>query len=120
MKYRRILSATLFAAASFMSLQAASPVEDQHSALVDDHKIIFFGKGHDPEADSIRNLIENYYYDQFRSFHDPHAPYFLFMSRDTQLAMGIGGVVRMRGYFDWGGTTNIPALLALLYPHSAR
>ena len=75
---------------------ATSPVEERHDALVNDHKIVFFGGGQDPETDSIRNLIENFYYDQFRSFQDPEAPYFLFMSRDSQLAMGIGGLVRMR------------------------
>ncbi len=94
----------------------AGPVEEQHENLVNDHKIIFYGKGEDPQADSIRNLIENFYYDQFRSFQDPQAPYFLFMSRDTQLAMGIGGLVRMRGYFDWGGTTGIPGFSPYFIP----
>ena len=58
-------------------------------------------------VDSVRRLISSFYYDQFRHFSDPAAPYFLFMSKDAQLAMGIGGCVRMRGYFDWGGA--IPA-----------
>lgn len=38
---------------------ATSPVEERHDALVNDHKIVFFGGGQDPETDSIRNLIEN-------------------------------------------------------------
>lgn len=95
---------------------ATSPVEEQHDALVNDHKIVFFGEGETPHSDSIRNLIENYYYDQFRSFQDPQAPYFLFMSRDAQLAMGIGGLVRMRGYFDWDGTTGIPGFSPYFIP----
>ena len=95
---------------------ATSPVEERHDALVNDHKIVFFGGGQDPETDSIRNLIENFYYDQFRSFQDPEAPYFLFMSRDSQLAMGIGGLVRMRGYFDWGGTTGTPGFSPYFIP----
>lgn len=57
--------------------------------------------------DSVKALIERFYYDQFHHIQDPDAPYFLFMSKDAQLAMGIGGCVRMRGYFDWGGA--IPA-----------
>lgn len=93
-----------------------SPVEQQHKDLVDDHKIVFFGKGQTPQSDSIRNLVENFYYDQFRSFQDPQAPYFLFMSRDNSLAMGIGGLVRMRGYFDWGGTPGIPAFSPYFIP----
>lgn len=67
------------------------------------HKLIFFGKGEDPSQDSVSMLIQKFYEDQFRHFQDPLAPYFLFMSKDSQLAMGIGGCVRMRAYFDWGG-----------------
>jgi len=81
-----------------------------------DHKIVFFGNGEDPAADSIRNVVENFYYDQFRSFQDPAAPYFLFMSRDTNLAMGIGGLVRMRGYFDWAGSVNVAAFSPYFIP----
>ncbi|MDE6826334.1 MAG: hypothetical protein K2J18_06150, partial [Paramuribaculum sp.] len=60
-----------------------------------------------PSQDSIKNILDRFYYDQFRSFQDPEAPYFLFMSRDAKLTMGIGGCVRMRGWYDWGGA--IPA-----------
>ena len=58
-------------------------------------------------TDSVRRKVEAFYYDQFRHFSDPASPYFLFMSRDATLAMGIGGAVRMRAYYDWGGA--IPA-----------
>lgn len=57
--------------------------------------------------DSIQRIVDMFYYDQFRHFQDPAAPYFLFMSKDASLAMGIGGCVRMRGYYDWDGA--IPA-----------
>lgn len=60
--------------------------------------------------------MEHFYYDQFRNFQDPAAPYFLFMSRDANLAMGIGGMVRMRGYFDWGGSVNQPAFSPYFIP----
>ena len=95
---------------------AVSPVEEQRESLLNDHKIVFYGKGEEPHTDSIRHLMDKFYYDQFRSFQDPQAPYFLFMSRDTQLAMGIGGLVRMRGYFDWGGTTGIPGFSPYFIP----
>lgn len=36
----------------------------------------------------------------------------MFMSKDSRLAMGMGGTVRMRSYFDWGG--------AIAQPHSLR
>ena len=44
-----------------------------------------------------------FYYDQFRHFQDPRAPYFMLMSKTRKYAMGIGGVVRMRGWYDWNG-----------------
>lgn len=56
-----------------------------------------------PEQDSIRNLVQAFYYDQFRHSQDPEAPTFLFMSKSANMLMGIGGVVRMRGWYDWGG-----------------
>jgi hypothetical protein len=55
------------------------------------------------DIDSIRQVVSMFYYDQFRHFQDPDAPYFLFMSKDNNLAMGVGGGVRMRAYYDWDG-----------------
>ncbi len=112
----RFTALLAFIAMGAVQAFATSPAEEQHDSLVADHKIIFFGPGQDPGSDSIRNLVENFYYDQFRSFQDPQAPYFLFMSRDAKLAMGIGGVVRMRGYYDWGGTTGIPSFSPFFIP----
>lgn len=53
------------------------------------------------------SLVEGFYYDQFRNFQDPRVPYFMFMSKNADLAMGIGGVVRMRGWYDWGGSVPV-------------
>lgn len=83
-----------------------------HDSILNSHKVLIIESGTNSSYgqkynDSIRVLIDKFYYDQFRHFQDPEAPYFLFLSRDTTLAMGIGGAVRMRGYFDWGGA--IPA-----------
>ncbi|MDE6576971.1 MAG: porin [Muribaculaceae bacterium] len=54
--------------------------------------------------DSLSKMLNRFYYDQFRHFQDPRAPYFMFMSRNGNLALGVGGVIRMRGYFDWNGS----------------
>lgn len=51
--------------------------------------------------DSAYKLIDRFYADQFRNFQDPNAPYFMFMSKNGDLAMGVGGLVRIRGWFDW-------------------
>lgn len=68
------------------------------------------------EIDSMRRVISMFYADQFRHFQDPEAPYFMFMSKDAQLAMGIGGLVRMRGYYDWGGAMPGPGFAPYLIP----
>ncbi len=95
-----------------MKLRNNSLVDAQKEALLNDHKIIYIdGKPENANSiqhqDSIRNLVENFFYDQFQSFSDPAAPYFLFMSRDADLAMGIGGCVRIRGWYDFDAA--IPA-----------
>ncbi len=67
-------------------------------------------------TDSIRSRIAAFYYDQFHHFMDPGAPYFLFLSKDSKLAMGIGGAVRMRAYYDWGGAMPSPGFAPALIP----
>lgn len=102
------------------SLPSRSAVDTQKDSLIDDHKIIYIDGR--PESisqahqDSIRQVIENFFYDQFTSFSDPAAPYFLFMSRDATLAMGIGGCVRLRGWYDWGGAIPVNGFSPYLIP----
>lgn len=66
------------------------------------HKYVYFGEG---KADSIEHarLIEQFYDDQFIHAQDPQAPYFLLMSRDSKLAMGVGGNITAIGAYDWHG-----------------
>ncbi len=86
------------------------PEQRQQKKLVDNTKIIFIDQ---PAAtslpaqsynDSVYRLINRFYLDQFRQFQDPKAPYFMFMSRSANISLGIGGLVRMRGWFDWNGS----------------
>lgn len=105
-----ILAASVTPSETFA--QDTSLVDQQIDSLTRSHKMVNLDGDHNsPEfkayVDSIRQRISEFYYDQFRHFSDPAAPYFLFLSKDAQLAMGIGGCVRMRGYYDWGGA--IPA-----------
>lgn len=113
---KRGIAALLLAVGSIIyatSIHAQKPLADQQiDSLAGSHKIVYIdGRPADADTqayvDSIRQKISTFYYDQFRHFSDPAAPYFLFMSKDAQLAMGIGGCVRMRAYYDWGGA--IPA-----------
>lgn len=86
-----------------------SLVDDQIAAKVESNKIVWIDSKPDDEArrkadvDSIRREISSFYYDQFKHFRDPDAPYFLFMSKEAGFTLGLGGAVRMRAYYDWGG-----------------
>lgn len=75
--------------------------------LSNSHKIAFVGDGEKANVDSIAATIALFYVDQFRQFEDPLAPYFMLMSRNARIALGIGGSVRMRGWADFDGS--IPA-----------
>ena len=91
------------------SSRASTAVDSMINRKAESTKIIYIdGKPTDAaqiqhDMDSIRQVVSMFYYDQFRHFQDPDAPYFLFMSKDANLAMGVGGGVRMRAFYDWGG-----------------
>lgn len=125
MKCKTILSAILLcisAACTFADTTPHKPmVEIMTDSLIADHKLIFINgrpanSGESRYVDSIRRRISEFYYDQFRHFSDPAAPYFLFLSKDADLAMGIGGCVRMRGYYDWDGAIPAPGFAPYLIP----
>ncbi|MCH5225604.1 MAG: hypothetical protein J1D77_06365 [Muribaculaceae bacterium] len=69
--------------------------------MKDNTHIVFGGEGE--KRDSLEKLLNLFYYDQFRHFQDPRAPYFMFLSKNADLALGVGGQVKVRGYFDWNG-----------------
>jgi len=69
-----------------------------------------------PQQDSLRSQVMAFYYDQFRHSQDPEAPTFLFMSKSSNLLMGIGGVVRMRGWYDWDGAIPGNGFMPYLIP----
>lgn len=117
---------TLAAAISTFGVAAQSrtPREAYVDSMKQVHKIIPMG-GSEKEASEAerRAMIDNFYVDQFRQFENPSAPYFMFMSRDARLAMGMGGTARMRGWFDWGGTMDGAAFspyLIKMNPNPAR
>lgn len=61
--------------------------------------------GGEVNRDSAELLIRNFYLNQFHHFQDPEAPYFMLMSRNAQLALGVGGRVKLTGWWDWDGST---------------
>lgn len=72
------------------------------------------------DKDSMFRVISTFYYDQFRHFQDPDAPYFLFMSKEAGMSMGIGGSVRMRAFYDWGGAVPGSAFAPFTIPIPAN
>lgn len=122
MAYRQIITAVL-AITCILCCMASTPTmnDRQISRQLQSNKIVFIdGKPADSITqhyiDSLRAEISVFYYDQFRHFQDPGAPYFLFMSKDSKLAMGIGGAVRMRAYYDWGGAMPASGFVPYLIP----
>ena len=123
--YLCLISATV-ALATAAGLPAGSMVDSLHRMKAYSTKIVYIdGKPEDSVArksdlDSIHRVLGEFYYDQFRNFQDPDAPYFLFMSKEAGLSLGVGGGVRMRAYYDWGGampgTAFSPMLISI--PHN--
>ena len=89
--------------ATSVQAQTESRMEQYIDSLKSTHRIEYLGEGSIPTVADERALLDIFYYDQFRNAQDPRAPYFLFMSRDARFVMGLGGVVRMRGWYDWHG-----------------
>lgn len=108
------------ASALLQAQEQKSLTDIQMDSAISSHQVILYGKGAEPSQDSIKATISKFYEDQFRHSQDPLAPYFLFMSKDANLAMGIGGVVRMRGYYDWGGSIPSPGFAPYLIPMSSN
>lgn len=81
------------------------PEEQQRAQLLKDSKVIFVGgdSGTQAKRDSAEALMSRFYDDQFRHSQDPDAPMFTFMSKNADLAMGIGATVKLSGWFDWNG-----------------
>lgn len=91
------------------STDGLSLFDRQIAAKASSNKIIYIdGKPESKamqqaDADSLRQKVLRYYYDQFRNSQDPDMPYFLFMSKGSNMTLGIGGGVRMRAFYDWNG-----------------
>lgn len=78
------------------------------------------GKINPADNDSVRELISTFYENQYRHSQDPLAPYFMLMSKDATMAMGIGGVIRMRGWYDFNGSIDANGFSPYLIPVPRR
>lgn len=107
-------------AAACISASAQSLVDQQIDSAAAAHRILRIDDAgarlEKPVSDEMRARFLEFYYDQFRNAQDPEAPYFMFMSKDSNLLMGIGGVVRMRAWYDWGGAIPSNGFSPILIP----
>ncbi|MDE6317727.1 MAG: hypothetical protein K2L73_04940 [Muribaculaceae bacterium] len=99
-----------------LSLSRLTADEIRTERLKQGHKIIFVGDGDRASADSVAHMVSMFYVDQYRHFQDPLAPYFLFMSKDAKLAMGIGGCIRMRAWGDFDGSVPVNGFVPYMIP----
>ncbi|MDE7426517.1 MAG: hypothetical protein K2M79_01785 [Muribaculaceae bacterium] len=91
--------------------------ETLHDSIVSGVRpVMLDGKSSYISRDSLRTIVEEFFYNQFRHIQDPEVPTFVFISKDARLAMGLGGVVRMRGWFDWGGAIPANGFIPTLIP----
>lgn len=90
-----------------MALNAKSHVDVQNDSLIASTKIVSVDGGsvkvESPQSSDVQSKIRTFIYDQFRNTQDPGAPYFMFMSKDGGLLMGIGGTVDLNVNYNWGG-----------------
>lgn len=91
---------------SFISQRNMTADASHRENIIHDVRTITINPNHEQPThqDSIESLLRMFYMDQFRQFHDPEAPHFMFMTQDANLAMGVGGKLCMRGWYDWNGS----------------
>lgn len=98
--------------ADYMTADEAKIDRLQH-----ENKLMYIGDDSQRASlDSMHYLITRFYVDQFRNFQDPLAPYFMVLSRDGRLALGIGGSVRMRGWYDFDGSMPVNGFVPYMIP----
>lgn len=98
------------------SLASISPEKQRIESMKNSTHFIGAGASDQAKVDSVKNLLNMFYYDQYRHYQDPRAPYFMFMSRGGNLSMGVGGVVRLRGFYDWNGSIPASGFVPYLIP----
>lgn len=103
LKQTLLTSTILLAGVASSAMWASTPRESHVDSLRTGHRVIVLGGG-ERQPDSIHAVINEFYMDQFRQFDNPSAPYFMFMTKDSRLAMGMGGNIKLRGWYDWGGS----------------
>ena len=99
---------------------ARTPREASVDSLKNSHRVVHIGGGANAASpDSIHSIINDFYLDQFRQFDNPGAPYFMFMTKDAHMALGMGGTVRLRGMVRLGRIHKRTGFFALFDQHES-
>lgn len=99
-----IISALNATAVETLDPKTNQPLEKQYQEeIINNTHIISSERITEAKQDSARKLIQIFYEDQYRNSKDPESPYFIFLSKDSKWAMGMGGVIRMRAWYDLNG-----------------
>lgn len=102
MKPLKLIAAT---AICLSAITAFAGTAEKSTGLPAKHKLIFIGNSAEEKTtEAYDSLINIFYEDQFRHAQDPQAPYFLLMSRDSKIAMGVGGKVQGNLSYDFDGS----------------
>lgn len=104
------------AVASALTPDTLTYDERRQADVKSSSKLFFIGNGSEAPKDSIDLLLSRFYMDQFRHSQDPELPYFLLLSKDASLAFGIGGTIRMRGWYGWNGAIQANGFAPYLIP----
>lgn len=115
-RLRYITAAIAVSSVLVSSAQSYNEIRERYK--LQDGKIVAIdgSRPSQEEIDSVQRVMSAFYFDQFRHFEDPSAPFFMFMSRDAGLSMGIGGSVRLKGRYEWGGVTPVNGLMPSMIP----
>lgn len=100
-RYLFIATSILTAATAINGQTTPSHEEVQSDRLLHTHHVI---GGADSPQERTDSLIQIFYQDQFRHSQDARAPYFLFMTREGNIAMGVGGTLQGNMYYDFDGS----------------
>lgn len=68
------------------------------------------------DNEKVLKLMSKFYEDQFRNSRDPMLPYFMLLSRNSDLALGIGGQLVGRAWYDWNGSVEDESFAPYLIP----
>lgn len=82
-EFMKNIIALVFMLSFSLPMMAITPAEQQEKELKKSHHVVNITPDEAIDSLSEQEMINMFYYDQFRHFQDPLAPYFMLMSKGT-------------------------------------